>query len=329
MTVPNNPFPTLTRSVDPTVLSSIRQASQSTSTDFGLLMAQASRESGFKANAKSSSSSASGLFQFVDSTWLDMVHRFGDKYGVGDLAQQISESGSGKLVVPNASTKQKILDLRADPTISANLAAEYVKQNQATMEQSLGRPMSRGDLYMAHFLGAGGATQFLKALDSKGNTAAATLLPDAASANPSIFYDGSGHAKSVREIYETVASKIEKDADAFSNGAPSTLAASSSASASPSKAYIVASMAQTLGLDPSLLGAAASSDGASATAGISSLSHNVDFSGVKLSAPMLQMLNVVALAALKMTEDSGDASSAPQKPAPTTRVTGQRVNQST
>src|SRR6185312_14321309 len=242
MTVPNNPFPALSRAVDPTVLRSIRHASQSTSADFGLLMAQAERESGFRADAKSSTSSAAGLFQFVDSTWLDMVHRFGDKYGVGDLAQQISQTGSGKLTVANASTKQKILDLRQDPAISACLAAEYAKQNQNEMEQALGRPLSRGDLYMAHFLGAGGATQFLKALDSKGDMPAAKLLPDAAAANPSIFYDGSGHAKSVRDIYQSVASKIEKDASAFAGDAPSMLPSSSPASAS----FAVASMASTL-----------------------------------------------------------------------------------
>jgi hypothetical protein len=316
MTVPNNPFPALTRAVDPAVLRSIRQASLSTSTDFGLLMAQAQRESGFKADAKSSTSSAAGLFQFVDSTWLDMVHRFGDKYGVGDLAQQITQTSSGKLVVSDASTKQKILDLRQDPTLSANLAAEYVKQNQSEMEQALGRPLSRGDLYMAHFLGAGGATQFLKALDSKGDTPAAQLLPDAAAANPSIFYDSSGRAKSVREIYQSVASKIEKDADAFAGGAPMMAAASTSAAA-PSKAFTAASVAETLGLQDvaSALGAGAGS-GSSSSAGIASLGHTVDFSGVKLSAPMIQMLNVVALAALKMTDDTGDAQPAPQAPAP-------------
>ena len=107
MTVPNNPYPALSSKVDPTVLRSIQQASQATSTDFGLLMAQAARESGFQANAKSPTSSAAGLFQFVDSTWLDMVHRFGDKYGVGDLAQQISQTSSGKLVVANVNVKQE------------------------------------------------------------------------------------------------------------------------------------------------------------------------------------------------------------------------------
>jgi hypothetical protein len=306
MTVPNNPFPALSsRAVDPTVLRSIRQASQATSTDFGLLMAQAQRESGFRTDAKSSTSSAAGLFQFVDSTWLDMVHRFGDKYGVGDLAQQISQTSSGKLVVANASTKQKILDLRHDPAISACLAAEYAKQNQTEIEQSLGRPLSRGDLYMAHFLGAGGATQFLKALDTKGDTPAAKLLPDAAAANPSIFYDNAGHAKSVREIYQSVASKIEKDASAFAGDAPSTLPSSS-----PGKSIAVASMAETLGLNSDSLGGGAGAANAS-------LGHTVDWSGVKLSTPMLQMLNVVALAALKMTENRGDAqptTQAPQRP---------------
>ncbi len=299
MTVPNNPFPALSRAADPTVLRSIRQASEATSADFGLLMAQAQRESGFRADAKSSTSSATGLFQFVDSTWLDMVHRFGDKYGVGDLAQQISETSSGKLAVANANTKQKILDLRQDPAISSLLAAEYAKQNQTEMEQSLGRPLSRGDIYMAHFLGAGGATQFLKALDSKGDTPAARLLPDAAAANPGIFYDSSGNAKTVRDIYQSVASKIEKDASAFADDMPSMPPASS-----PAASFAVASTTDTLGLN--------SDSGASA--GISSLGHAVDWSGVKLSAPMLQMLNVVALAALKMTEDNGDAQHAPQAP---------------
>ncbi|HEY1503220.1 MAG TPA: transglycosylase SLT domain-containing protein [Stellaceae bacterium] len=311
MTVPSNPFPALSHAVDPTVLRSIRQASQATSTDFGLLMAQAQRESGFRADAKSSTSSAAGLFQFVDSTWLDMVHRFGDKYGVGDLAQQISESGNGKLVVANANTKQKILDLRQNPAISACLAAEYVKQNQNEMEQSLGRPLSRGDLYMAHFLGAGGATQFLKALDSKGDTPAAKLLPDAAAANPGIFYDGAGQAKTVRDIYQSVASKIEQDASTFAGSdVPNT-----SPSPSSTQSFAIASMTETLGLDPTSASGAASG-------GIASLGHVVDFSGVKLSAPMLQMLNVVALAALKMTEDTSETQAVPQAPhrAPTPRV---------
>jgi hypothetical protein len=301
MTAPTNPYPALSKAVDPTVLRSIRQASLSTSTDFGLLMAQASRESGFRADAKSSSSSASGLFQFVDSTWLDMVHRFGDKYGVGDLAQQISQTGSGKLTVADPTLRKKILDLRQDPTLSAELAGEYAKQNKNEIEQAIGRPLSRGDVYMAHFLGAGGATSFLKALDTKGNTVAAKLLPDAAAANPSIFYDASGRAKTVGEIYQTVASKIEKDASAF-GGSDTTSTAANTNSAPPlSQDEIAAAFSEVSG-----------GDGSSGV-GVSSFGHAIDWSGVKLSAPMLDMLNVMAMAALKMTEDSSDGTTnAPQ-----------------
>jgi hypothetical protein len=301
MTAPTNPYPALSKAVDPTVLRSIRQASLSTSTDFGLLMAQASRESGFKPDAKSSSSSAAGLFQFVDSTWLDMVHRFGDKYGVGNLAQQITQTGSGKLTVSDPTTRKQILDLRQDPTLSAALAGEYAKQNKDTIEQAIGRPLSRGDVYMAHFLGAGGATSFLKALQTKGNTAAADLLPDAAAANPSIFYDTSGRAKTVGEIYQAVSSQIEKTASAF--GGADTTANGNTATA-------------TVPLSQKEIAAAFSdiaTSGDSSSLGMSSFSKAVDWSGVKLSAPMLDMLNVMAMAALKMTADSGSNAAAAQR----------------
>jgi hypothetical protein len=302
MTVPTNPLAALSRAVDPNVLRSIRQASDATSTDFGLLMAQAERESGFRADAKSSTSSAAGLFQFVDSTWLDMVHRFGDKYGIGHLAQQISQGSDGKLFVANADTRQKILDLRHDPGISASLAAEYAKQNRGEMEQSLGRPLSRSDLYMAHFLGAGGATHFLKALDSKGDMPAAKLLPDAAAANRGIFYDSAGHARSIRDIYLSLAAKIEREASTFAAETAST-----PPSSSPLPSSALASIGSTPGFGSDALG---SGGGGTSTSG-----RAIDWSGVKLSAPMLQMLNIVALAALKMTEVSADPRSRPQSSA--------------
>lgn len=292
MTVPNNPYPALIRAVAPGILRSIRQASRATSTDFGLLMAQAARESGFRADAQSSTSSAVGLFQFVDSTWLGMVRRFGDKFGIGDLARQITQTSNGKLVVADPILRQRILDLRSDPTLSAELAAEYAKQNAKEITQAIDRPLSGGDLYMAHFLGAAGATAFLKALDTKGDTIAAKLLPDAAAANPAIFYDSAGRAKTVGEIYQAVSAQIEKDAAAFDNADM------------PSWSQTAAN---------GVLGDASGHDA-------SPPGHALDWSGVKLSAPMLAMLNVVALAALKMAENGGGTAPArhPQtKPAPT------------
>src|SRR5579883_2443343 len=85
--------------IDPAVLQGIRQASRATHIDFAYLMAQASQESGFQADAKAKTSSATGLYQFIDSTWLDMVRLHGAQYGIGDLAAQVREDASGRSVV--------------------------------------------------------------------------------------------------------------------------------------------------------------------------------------------------------------------------------------
>ena len=294
MTAPTDFNPALLRGIDPTILTSIRQASATTATDFGLLMAQASQESSFHADAKSSTSSAAGLFQFVDSTWLDLVRRFGAKYGIGALAQQIAQNGDGKPIVSDPATRKKILDLRHDPALSASLAGEYTKQNQAEVERALGHPLQRADLYMAHFLGASGATSFLKAVESRGSTIAADLLPDAAAANRSIFYDAqTGKARTVADIYHLLAGKIEKEASALGD------------LAGP--------------LNEIATSAGGSSAGATASTAIASTGHPVDWSGIKLSNAVLDMLNVVALAALKMTTQETPSIYAPATPSPSPR----------
>lgn len=283
MTAPSTPSSALARAIDPAVLSSIRQASAATSTDFGLLMAQAAQESGFRADAKSSTSSAAGLFQFVDSTWLDLVKRFGAKYGIGQLAQQVKLDGSGKPGVSDPGLRKKILDLRKDPTLSAALAGEYTKLNEAEVEHALGHKLQRADLYMAHFLGAAGATAFLKAVETRGNTVAADLLPEAAAANQSVFYDaGTGKPRTVAEIYRAFASKIDHAAGALAG----------------------------LGTGSDVADASARAQGAP----IAARHHALDWSGVTLSPQLLDMLNVVALAALKMAENTTAVPYSPAQP---------------
>jgi hypothetical protein len=289
MTAPSNPDPALARRIDPAIVHSIRQASTATSTDFGLLMAQASQESGFHADAKSSTSSASGLFQFVDSTWLDLVHRFGAKYGMGQMAQQIGQTADGKATVSDPALRQKILALRQDPRLSAALAGEYTKLNQGEVEHALGHPLQRADLYMAHFLGASGATSFLKAVETKGNTVAADLLPEAASANRGIFYDAqTGKARTVADIYHVLATKIEREASDLGGITTPAAPAATSVAATPATGPAIATAA--------------------------SAGHAVDWSSVKLSAAVLDMLNIVALAAFKMTTKDSATLYAPPLP---------------
>jgi hypothetical protein len=267
MSVPNNPYPAMARAVDPTIVRSIRQASLSSSSDFGLLMAQAAQESGFRPDAKSATGSAAGLYQFIDSTWLDMMQRFGAKYGQGQIASQITTDAAGKPTVSDQAARKQILALRDDPSLSASLAGEYAKLNKDEVERALGHAVGSADLYMAHFLGAGGATTFLKALETNGATPAAALLPDAAASNHSIFYDAdTGRAKSVAEIYRALGGKIEQEAADFSGVS-----------------------------DPSTAATAATT----AAAAVGS-SRTLGFAGLGLSAPVAAMLDTLTQAALRL-----------------------------
>src|SRR4051794_15299467 len=105
------------------VTSAIQKASARTGVDFKYLVAQAGQESSFKADAKASTSSASGLYQFIESTWLTMVRNKGADHGLGEFADKI-DAGAGGPRVADAATRRKILDLRNDPTVSAAMAAE-------------------------------------------------------------------------------------------------------------------------------------------------------------------------------------------------------------
>src|SRR5258708_728911 len=212
--------------IDPAVLQGIRQASRSTNIDFGYLMAQADQESGFDAGAKTSAGRATGLFQFIDSTWLDMVRQHGAQHGLAQFAQQVTTDASGRSTVADPKIRAQILDLRKDPRLSAALAAELARDNKAEVERALGRPAGSTDLYLAHFLGAGGATEVLKAINQNGATPAAALLPEAAAANRAVFFDGkTGAPRSVADLYRNFADRIETNAASYGRlDAPSAAA---------------------------------------------------------------------------------------------------------
>lgn len=192
----------------PEVAQAIHKASARTGVDFSYLVAQAGQESSFKPDAKASTSSAKGLYQFIEKTWLNMVRDKGADHGLGEFAGKIDDTVEGPRVVDPAA-RRKILDLRNDPSLSAVMAAEYAKANRAQLEASLGRATNSTDLYMAHFLGASGATKFLNAVQKTPDRTGAELLPEAAAANRGAFYDKAGRALSVKKIYENYAAKFD------------------------------------------------------------------------------------------------------------------------
>jgi len=190
------------------VVGAIKLASQRTGVDFAYLLNKADQESGLKADAHAKTSSATGLFQFVKQTWLQMVKEHGSDYGLGDEASAISMK-NGKLSVDDAATREKILNMRHDPVLNAAMAAEYTRENKDYLDAKVGGHIGSTELYLAHFLGASGAEKFIKHMRAAPNAEAAEALPDAADANPGVFYGKDGHAKTFKEIYSRFAAKFK------------------------------------------------------------------------------------------------------------------------
>lgn len=186
------------------VQSAIAAASSRTGVDFGYLLGQAKLESGLRANARASGSSASGLYQFIESSWLSVVRKHGAEHGLGWAADAI---GPGNRVA-DASTRQAILALRDDPAAASLMAAEHASDNKDALESTLGRDATGTDLYMAHFLGLGGAKTFLRKMAANPDASGAALFPQAASANRGVFYGKSGQPRSLAQIYDRFADKL-------------------------------------------------------------------------------------------------------------------------
>lgn len=184
-----------------TVVSALQKASAATGSDFDYLLKTAVRESGLKAGAQASTSSASGLFQFVEQTWLGLVKEYGGKYGLSSYASKITKGSDGRYHVADSDDRQAILDLRSDPQTSALMAGEYANQCKSRMESALGRPVSNGELYAAHFLGADSASRLVAMNERSPGAVAADAFPQAAAANKTVFYHSDGSPKSVSEVY--------------------------------------------------------------------------------------------------------------------------------
>jgi hypothetical protein len=197
------------------VLTGIQQASANTGVDFAFLMAQAAKESGFNPDAKAKTSSASGLYQFVEQTWLSVVRKHGAEYGLGDMASKIKIAEDGSLKVADRALRQEILDLRRDPTIAAAMAAEHAADNEERLDAKLDREVTPVDLYLAHFLGLKGAVNFLRAMEADPDQSAAAISPRAAAANKAVFYNADGTPRSLKQIYDRFERRIETEMAAF------------------------------------------------------------------------------------------------------------------
>jgi hypothetical protein len=196
------------QSIRGVVEAAIQRASSATGVDFGFLMGTAKRESGYNPAAKAQTSSAAGLFQFVEQTWLSTLKQHGAKYGYARYAEMISKGADGRYFVRGAQAQRAVLDLRMDPHAASLMAGELASDHAAYLRGRVGRDPTAGELYAAHFLGPQGSARLIQAMQTSPRTTAAALFPDAASANPAIFYRG-GRAASVAEVYANLTATAE------------------------------------------------------------------------------------------------------------------------
>src|SRR5664279_4445655 len=116
---------TATAGLDPArqrVAGAIKQAANTTGTSFEYLLTTAKMESDFNPRAGASTSSAHGLFQFIDQTWLGTVKEAGTQLGYGQYADAISKSSSGSYSVSDPGARSAILKLRDDPVAASAMA---------------------------------------------------------------------------------------------------------------------------------------------------------------------------------------------------------------
>ncbi len=186
------------------VVSAIRDGAAKTGAGFDYLLKTAQRESSLEPDAKAKTSSATGLFQFIEQTWLSMVKQEGPKQGLSSYADAISETG-GRLTVADPAAREKILELRKDPQVAAVMAGAFTQKNREQLAGALGRQPHAGELYMAHVLGARGASELIRAAANDPTRSAAKDFPDAAAANRGIFFDKTGRARSAQEVYGVLA----------------------------------------------------------------------------------------------------------------------------
>ena len=223
----DTPSATATAGVEPSrarVAGAIKQAANITGTSFEYMLATAKMESNFNPKAAATTSSARGLYQFIEQTWLGTVKEAGSQLGYGKYADAITRNPSGGYSVSDPAARNAIMKLRDDPEAASSMAAVFAQSNSFKLTGTIGRRPTDGELYMAHFLGAAGASKLIESIGERPNQRADAVFPSAAAANKSIFYNRFGSARSVTEVYAELNGRYASAANAPSTRAVAALA---------------------------------------------------------------------------------------------------------
>ena len=227
------------------VAGAIRSAAHSTGASFEYLLTTAQIESNLNPAAQATTSTAKGLYQFIEQTWLGTLKQAGAAHGYGQYADAISQTADGRYEVSDPIQRAAIMRLRSDPAASAVMAGAFTQTNASQLAAAVGRPPTEGELYIAHFLGSEGAARLINVAASQPRTNAAEMFPQAAAANRSIFFDGAGHARSAGEVYGKLTGRYEfARSVAFAPGLRGTFNSAVAQAAPPDTAGVTQAYAQ-------------------------------------------------------------------------------------
>jgi hypothetical protein len=173
--------------VNENVQRAIRNATDVVGIETTYLMVVAARESSFDPRKRARRTTATGLYQFTADTWLRAIRAFGERHGLAEYARQIVVDQRGAPSMRNAAARTRLLRLRADPKLSALMAAELARDNEMRLEHILGRPVTPAEIYIAHLLGVTQAARVIETARSAPQTPGVRLAPAAAQANPDLF----------------------------------------------------------------------------------------------------------------------------------------------
>jgi hypothetical protein len=151
------------------------------------VLAVADKESSLRPFSKARTSSAEGLFQFIEDAWLYLICRYALKHGIAGAAEVVTVEG-GRPVLKHPEKRTWLMNLRRDPYISTLMAAEMIKEHRQRLVERTVRSPTETELYLAHFLGLNGAARFVQLLATSPQQSASSAFPSAAKANQSIFY---------------------------------------------------------------------------------------------------------------------------------------------
>lgn len=211
---------------DERLATAIYKASLKTGVDFELMVLNAKMESDLGLQNVAATSTARGIFQYIEPTWLTLIRRYGGRVGYQHYADAIERAhypGVPTIKNNNPYLKAEILALRHDPEMAAMMKAYQVQE-----ETDVIRAMKRGahvtatDHYIVHMLGLPLAKEFYAMKNSGSLIAVAGLnnpaMREAARLNKVFFYSGK-RALTAREVYTRFEKRVSGEFKSIRNAA--------------------------------------------------------------------------------------------------------------